>query len=153
MKSTITSILSSTFVASVLAIGTLASTQSASAQSSQVMSEVTIPFSFQTTTQKLPAGTYRVISETDHVIRLQGLSSKAGGFVVTHDAIKRNAPDHGSLVFARYGDSYYLHQIWTPGNTIGAECSKGRAEKESQVAKNDTTPSTVELAMNSIPKR
>jgi hypothetical protein len=115
------------------------------------MAEVMIPFSFQTGTQSLPAGTYRIVNASDHVIRLQGSGSK-GEFLITHDAIKQNAPDHGSVVFDHYGDKYYLRQIWTAGSTVGAECRKSRAEKESQLAKNAQAPSTVELALNTVPK-
>jgi hypothetical protein len=55
-------------------------------------------------------------------------------------------------VFDHYGDKYYLRQIWTAGSTVGAECRKSRAEKESQLAKNAQAPSTVELALNTVPK-
>ncbi len=151
MKNTrLTSILGSSLIASALAIGSLVSTQVASAQSS-TMAEVTIPFAFQASTQVLPAGTYRVVSQSDHLIRIQGHGS-TGAFLMTHDATKATAPDHGSLVFDRYGDKYYLRQIWTAGDRNGLECPKSRAEKESQVAQNMQAPSTVELALNSIPK-
>ena len=150
MKNTrLTSILSSSMVACALMLGSLASTQFASAQSS-TMAVVNIPFAFQTPTQTLPAGKYRVIEQTNHLIRLQG--SAAGGFVVTYDALKSKAPDHGYMVFVHRGGQYYLRQIWTAGSTQGLECPKSRAEKESMLAKNNEAPSTVELAMNSIPK-
>jgi hypothetical protein len=151
MKNTrLTSILHSSLIAGALTIGSLASTQYASAQGSTPLAQVNIPFAFQTTNQTLPAGTYR-IGLSDHVVRLQG-PGQAGGFVMSQDAIKNHAPDHGYLVFDRYGDKYYLRQIWTAGNTVGIECPKGRAEKENQVAKNQQPPTSVELALNSIPK-
>jgi hypothetical protein len=151
MKNTrLNSILSSSLIASALAIGSLASTQYASAQS-ETLAQVTIPFAFQTPNQALPAGTYRIVSESGHLIRLQGAGS-VGGFLVTYDAIKTHAPDHGSVVFDRYGDKYYLRQIWTAGETTGLECSKSRAEKESMQASNMQAPSTVELALNTVPK-
>jgi hypothetical protein len=152
MKSTrLTSILGSSVIASALAIGSLASTQVASAQTPSVMAEVTIPFDFQNGSQALPAGTYRISVETDHLIRLQG--SHAGGFVFTHDASRMSASKKGTVVFDRYGDKYYLHQIWTAGSKDGLECPKSRAEKESVQASNMQPPSTVELALNEIPNR
>jgi hypothetical protein len=152
MKNTrLTSILSSSLIASALAIGSLASTQFASAQTPTAVAEVNIPFAFQTTTQALPAGMYRVVVESNHLIRLQGTGS-TGGFVLAHDAIRYHASDRGSLVFDRYGDKYYLHQIWSAGSTAGLECAKGRAEKESLQASNTQAPSLVELALNSMPK-
>jgi hypothetical protein len=151
MKNTITSILSSSVVASALAIGSLASTQYASAQSETMMAEVTIPFSFQTTTQTLPAGTYRIVSESNHLIRLEG-SGSVGGFVYTYDAIKNQAPNHGSVVFDHTGDKYYLRQIWTAGSRDGMECPKSKAEKQSLQASITHAPTTVEVALNTVPK-
>jgi hypothetical protein len=152
MKSTrLTSILGSSLIAGALTIGSLASTQSASAQSPTPLAEVNIPFAFQTTNQTLPAGMYHIERESAHVVRLQG-PGRAGGFMVTYDAIKLQAPSHGTLVFDRYGDKYFLRQIWTAGDTVGIECSKSRAEKESMQAKNKQAPSSTELAFNSAPK-
>jgi hypothetical protein len=148
----LTSILTSSLVASALAIGSLASTQFASAQSGNTVAEANIPFDFQTPNQVLPAGTYRLIRESSNLLRLQGPGS-AGGFVVTHDEIRRDTPKHGAIVFDRYGDKYYLHQIWTAGQTTGLECPKSRAEKASMVAKNNEARSTVELALNAAPKQ
>jgi hypothetical protein len=152
MKNTrLASILSSSILAGALMVGSLATTQSALAQSETALAEVTIPFSFQTPTQTLPAGKYRIDRESDHLIRLEG-PSNSGGFVVTYDTTKVNAPQHGYLLFDRYGDKYYLRQIWTAGNNAGMECPKSRAEKESQIAQNKQAPSTIELALNSVPQ-
>ena len=152
MKNTrLTSMLSSSLIACALTIGMLASTQSASAQGSTALAEVNIPFAFQTPTQTMPAGTYRIDRESGHLIRLQG-SGEAGGFVVMDDAIKLHAPKHGYLLFTRYGDQYFLEQIWTAGDTVGLESPKGRAEKETLQAKNKQSQSSVELAFNSAPQ-
>lgn len=153
MKNTrLTSILSSTLIAGALMVGSLASTKSAQAQSETALAEVTIPFSFQTPNQTLPAGTYHIDRESGHILLLRG-PGNAGGFVVTYDATKSHAPEHGSLVFDRYGDKYYLRQIWTAGSTVGSECPKSRAEKQQSLeAMNQQAPSTVELAFNSMPK-
>jgi hypothetical protein len=152
MKNTrLTSIFNSSLIACALTIGSLASTQIASAQSSTPLAQVTIPFAFQTPTQSLPAGTYNVIQESDHLLRFQGTGS-TGGFVLTHTAVQTHASNRGSIVFDRYGDKYYLRQIWTAGENEGLECRKSRAEKESMQASNTQAPSSVELALNSIPK-
>ncbi len=155
MKNTrLNSILSSSLIACALSIGSLVSTQPASAQSSDTVAQVTIPFAFHTAMQTLPAGTYRIERESAYLIELKGADSKGSSFVLTHDVIQNKAPNHGSVVFERYGDTYYLRQVWTAGNNTGSECPKGRAEKASmKLAKNDQAPSTVELALNSVSPR
>jgi hypothetical protein len=115
------------------------------------MAEVTIPFAFQTPNQTLPAGTYRIDRESSHLILLRG-SKRASGFVEMHDAVKVIAPNHGYLVFDRYGDKYFLRQIWQAGESDGLECSKSRAEKEALQAKNNQSPESFQLAFNSLPK-
>jgi hypothetical protein len=145
MKNTrLSSILSSTLLASALAIGTLASTQFASAQNSEIIAKANIPFAFQTQRQVLPAGEYLVIEQSNHLLRLQG--PKAGGFVVTHDATKYKAPTHGSLVFDRLGDKYYLRQVWTAGSTVGQECPKSRAERQNMQATSQQSSGSTEVA-------
>jgi hypothetical protein len=154
MKNTrLTSILSSGLVASALALGTLASTQFASAQIARPVADVNIPFAFQTATQTLPAGTYRVILESADTLYLRGTGSR-GEMLIIHKAINTHPPNRGVAVFARYGDKYYLRQFWTAGDPVGLELPKGRAEKESSVqAKNAEPPSSVELALNSLSKQ
>ena len=153
MKNTrLTSVLGSSLIACALTIGSLASTQSASAQSTKTVAEVNIPFAFQTSMQTLPAGMYRIDRESGSLIRLQGPGA-AGGFVEMHGAIRSSAADHGYLVFDRYGDKYFLHQIWTAGNSTGLECPKSRAEKSALVAQNEEAATSVELAFNSVPQK
>ena len=153
MKNTINSILSSSLIACALTLGLIASTPFASAQRLTTTAEVNIPFAFQTSSHTMPAGKYRIIQESRNVIWLQG--SSTGAFAVTYDDVATKVPNHGSVVFHRYGDKYFLHEIWTAGNNVGLECPKSRAEKESQtqLAKNAEAPSSVELALNYVPQR
>lgn len=148
MKDTrLTSILNSSLVACALMIGSLASTQLASAQAP--LAKVNIPFAFQTANRTLPAGIYRIHRKSDHLILLEGPGS-ARGFAITYDAIQSHASDRSVLIFDRYGDKYFLSQIWTAGDRMGLECAKGRAE--SLEAKNKQPPSSTSLAFNSPPK-
>jgi hypothetical protein len=152
MKNTrLTSILGSSLIACALIIGSLASTQSASAQISTHLAEANIPFAFQMGSQTLPAGMYRIDRESGHLVLLRG-PGRAAGFVETHDAIRFRAATHGTIVFDRYGDKYYLRQIWTAASTDGLECPKSRAEKKSQQAKNMQAPDLTEVAFNLVPQ-
>lgn len=150
MKTRITSILGSSLIACALTIGSLAPTRYASAQSGTPLAEVNIPFAFQTPIQTLPAGLYRIDRESGHLILLKGTTH--AGFVDMHPAVKHRAADHGYLLFDRYGDKYYLRQIWTAGSTDGLECPKSRAEKESLQATNKRVPDSTEVAFNLVPQ-
>jgi hypothetical protein len=149
MKNTrLNSIIGSSVIACALAIGSLASTQTAAAQNNMI--KVTIPFDFQTGSQTLPAGTYRVHRESPDVIRLQG-PGRASSMVIMYSATKSKAPDYGMLVFDHTGDKYFLHQVWTAGNTTGLECMKSHAEKAALVATNKEGVTSIEVAFNTAP--
>jgi hypothetical protein len=145
------SILNSSLIACALTIGSLASAPHALAQST-AMAEVTIPFTFQTDHQTFAAGTYRIDRESDHVVLLKG-PGNSYGLIVMNDAVNLRLADHGKLVFDRYGDKYFLRQIWTAGTSIGLECPKSRAEKQTLEAKNKQAPDSTELAFNTVPSR
>jgi hypothetical protein len=147
-NSKLTSILSSTLIAGALAIGSLASTPFAAAQSGETLAKVTIPFAFQSGDHQMPAGMYRIDRESQYLLVLHG-PSNATGIVFMHPAIASETPTHGKVVFDRSGGKYFLRQIWKAGNNEGLECSKSRAEKETLQAQNKQAPSSVELALNS----
>jgi hypothetical protein len=146
----LTSILGSSLVAGALTIGAFATTQSASAQGNTAVGQATIPFAFQTDKQILPAGAYRIDVASSHVLLLKG-PGNAEGFIVMDDAYKTLTPTHGSMVFDRYGDRYFLRQVWVAGSGHGYECPKGRAEKKVLQARNRQAPNSTELALNAKP--
>jgi hypothetical protein len=149
MKNTrLTSILNSSLIAGALTIVSLASTQFASAQ--PPMAKVNIPFAFQVgTTGTLPAGNYLIHRQSKYLIRLEG-PGFAKGFVMTHEIVKPYASNHGVIIFDRYGDKYFLRQIWTAEDNVGLECPKSRAE--GLEAKNKQSPGPTLLAFNSPSK-
>jgi hypothetical protein len=152
MKNTqLASVLGSSLIACALAIGSLVSTQSALAQSSAPLAKVNIPFAFQAGSKAMPAGMYQIDREARNLILLHG-PGQAAAYMETSDAIKVHAPDHGNLLFARYGNTYFLRQIWTAGNPIGLECPKSRLEKESLQANSKQAPSSTEVAINGVPQ-
>jgi hypothetical protein len=54
---------------------------------------------------------------------------------------------HVSLtVFQRLGDSYFLYQVWTEGNTTGREFRMSKTQV--QLAKNNSKPELVIVAAN-----
>ena len=142
LKSFATSLLSC-----ALAIGVLASAPAAAAQSSSTTVRVNVPFAFRTASQLMPAGIYRIDLMSDHTILLRGPGSHASTFVMVHSATALNAPSKGVAVFDRYGNTYYLHQIWTQGDNSGRECSKSKAESETLQAQNSRPPTLVEVAL------
>ena len=142
------SITRSTLIACTLMIGTFASTRSASAQSPEALATVNIPFTFHMGDQTMPAGMYRIDLVSNHVVKLQG-PDHAVGSVAMHSATKLLASDHGIIVFDRYGENYFLRQIWTAGNKDGLESWQTRVEKNTLQANDRESRSSTQLAFNS----
>ncbi|MGA2329118.1 MAG: hypothetical protein ABSH05_22875 [Bryobacteraceae bacterium] len=44
--------------------------------------------------------------------------------------VRSGAPEQSTLVFNRYGSSYFLADIWWAGDAAGVELPKSKAEKE-----------------------
>lgn len=97
----------------------------ASAQAQSVSSlTADIPFNFTVAKKSMPAGTYtirRVTSNNETVLRIQSSDNDASMFFHTHSVQSNTAPEQGHLVFQRYGEKYFLAQIWTPYDKYGRE--------------------------------
>lgn len=152
MKNLLTSTLRSSLLACAFAVGVLASTPSAAAQNSYSKVKADIPFAFQVGSQHMPAGTYDINVLAGPQVLLRG-PGNAGGFLLMNTTESLQVPSKGKITFARYGNKYFLHQIWTEGNRQGRECVKSRAEKEILLSQNNQAPTLVEIALNSAPQR
>ena len=105
-------------------------TTATSAQTIRV--QATIPFSFVVNRATLPAGEYSVVSADDEgrVLLVSEVNSHSKNLVVTNSCRSTKATMDTKLVFHRYGDRYFLNQIWVEGNDAGHELPTSRREKE-----------------------
>ena len=107
----------------------LALTAGALAQTGSGDLVVDVPFAFSANGQKLPAGHYIVKQDTG-LIRIFN-HGNVGVFVPTHAAY-RTKSDGSKLVFHRYGDDYFLSEVWTTGSRNGKELYPSRSEREAK---------------------
>ena len=94
---------------------------------------MTIPFAFSAGGATLPAGTYVVArtSLTSSAFRIRSAEGHAVTSVMTHGSLDGGRqPVRAKLVFHRYGDAYYLAEVWTPSNNIGCEVQTSKHERE-----------------------
>jgi hypothetical protein len=112
-----------------MALTAMASTRVAQAQEAVV---VNIPFDFSAGKTTLPAGDYSVkVSETTHaLILISRKDATASAFIITNAVVSANAQTESKLVFNRYGDRYFLSQVWSEGNNQGRQLLKTAREKE-----------------------
>jgi hypothetical protein len=125
-------------MAGAMALTAMATTRVAQAQEPLA---VNIPFDFVAGNMQLPAGEYmvKVSAPTHTLILISRMDSTASGFINTNAAVSSEPQSESKLIFNRYGDRYFLSQVWTEGNSQGRQLLKSAREKEmSQIAKNET---------------
>jgi hypothetical protein len=93
-----------------------------------------IPFPFFVANRVLPPGRYIVTAMGDIDIRMYN-SKNQGVLIPTHRMQGRAPESVGKVVFHRYGDTYFLSEVWVPDNDTGRQLFPSRAEKESAAAK------------------
>jgi hypothetical protein len=88
----------------------------------------TIPFEFRMGQQVLNAGTY-TLHNSDGLLTLWENGGKATmGLTIAAEPPKDSST--AVLVFHRYGDTYFLDKIWTPGYNTARGVIKSSFEKE-----------------------
>ena len=106
---------------------------------------VNVPFAFHNGSKHMPAGTYTVTIQSTHLILLRGDSKS--GFVNANPEIGKPRTK-GTLIFRRYGDQYFLTEVWASGSATGQKCVKSKLEREVEIAQSKAAKPGAELALN-----
>jgi len=104
------------------------------AQGSQNLN-VRVPFGFHVGNSMLPSGEYTVYTDVSpNVLRLRSADSKSSAMIITIPLQTFGTSSQGKLVFNKYGDEYFLSQVWKAGSNTGSELRK--TQRETEVAAN-----------------
>jgi hypothetical protein len=119
------------------------------AQGKTLIREVKIPFDFSVGAKTFPAGVYSVTRVNQEKIMLR-LSSKDGGeaiHIMTVPVQAHESPKTAKLIFSRYGETYFLSQIWESAETQGHKLVKSRTERsvERDLAKRGEGPAIIDI--------
>ena len=132
MKKQLVNVFTKIGLLSVIALVTAAG--SAQGQSLTYQIRVNIPFDFIVADKKMPAGEYSVgraeKNVGDTLLRISSIDGRAHAIRLTSPVQTRDFTSKGTLVFHRYGDQYFLFQVWPAGTTTGRLLSKSRSERE-----------------------
>jgi hypothetical protein len=113
----------------------------------------TIPFEFSVGSKTLPAGKYIVKPVSDNgLLVLQNVDDRRQTAMV-HTSGLRAVPgqEQSRIVFRKYGDQYFLSQIWPGGIAAGFESGQSVHERElikganKHLARTTTKPETVSV--------
>jgi len=105
---------------------------SAAAYSQTVNMKVNIPFKFVVRDATLPSGEYTIqtLGGTSDAISIRNSNQKGQSLILSHRCESPKTSEQAKLVFHRYGDRYFLSQIWVAGDKAGRELPKSRQEVE-----------------------
>jgi hypothetical protein len=99
------------------------------AQHAELM-KIDVPFNFIVENQRMPEGRYTVQPIQNGALLIRSADGKHVCTVLSLPAQLATTATESQVVFNRYGDHYFLAQLWMQGQNSGREVLKGRAESE-----------------------
>ena len=112
-----------------------------------------IPFDFSVRGRILPAGEYEIrrITDAPDGLLISGVTNHDHEVFETEPVDARRIASRSEIIFHRYGDSYFLSEVFAGGEQTGRELPQSRSEqtlKREMAASNDkrNQPETVAVA-------
>jgi hypothetical protein len=93
-----------------------------------------VPFAFQVGNKTMPAGDYtidRLSLPAGSILIIRRCAGDDGAMVSTFIVDAKNGESQPELVFHKYGDTYFLSEVWT-GDARGRKLYRSDREKELQ---------------------
>src|ERR1700684_4128171 len=125
----------------LLAIANVAMAGTSFAQSNGVRANV--PFDFTVGDKLLPAGTYTIKEQSDHLIVIKNHDKPIAAISLVKGDGNRS-PNGGTLKFHRYGSQYFLSEILCDQASMNLQVPTSKTEKSTALrearlgARNDT---------------
>ena len=114
---------------------------------------VNIPFDFAVSGKTLSAGQYYLQQSTNGVVTQIRRRDKTQGVYLpqTYPVQGSEIQAESKLVFNKYGNQYFLSQVWISGRAVGKELPKTSKERllQSEMAKQRSKPETINVAVGS----
>ncbi len=110
----------------------LLNTMSVSAQTTtkDTLLRAKIPFAFVAGGAHLPAGEYRVYHPGNpYIVVIENKDGTARAMTYVHPSAMKSGETRTKLLFNKYGNEYFLAQVWTERNQEVHQCFKCRVEQ------------------------
>ncbi len=107
-----------------------------------------IPFDFVIGTKTLPQGTYtmKLDNMLPNVLVIYGQDNNEGALALSITVSAKDTEDNSpKLIFHRYGNEYFLSQVWRGAGQSGKELLKSQQERE-HLAKSSLEAEVVSIA-------
>lgn len=105
-----------------------------------------VPFAFRVGHQLMPAGQYQIVHyNTRDLLLIRSMNDKVG-ILVQSVRSGNYTGETAKLIFNRYGETYFLRQVWIPG-TDANQLLRSKAEKEYASRWSEVEPTAVVAAI------
>ena len=106
----------------------------------------TVPFDFTVGNQVFPAGTYQVsYYPAKTAILIQSQDERFHAFTATHSADPSTRD--GEVVFTKYGNQYFLHEVLCSALSMNVEIPKSTREKQARIQEAQLPPTQTVAAL------
>jgi hypothetical protein len=95
-----------------------------------------VPFAFSLQDKAMPAGNYQIISLSGQALEVLNLDTQHGQLLAKQMSVQAYKDQSPKLVFHKYGDQYFLSQIWYGDSHYGIGFAESKREKEVKMAAN-----------------
>jgi hypothetical protein len=104
-----------------------------------------VPFAFTLQDKAMPAGNYQIIAVDDQVLEVWNMDSHRGKLLLKQISVQAPEAKSPRLVFNKYGDHYFLSEIWDGRSKDGIALAESKLEKEVKMA--DSGPNARETVI------
>ena len=94
--------------------------------------DVNIPFQFHAGNAKFPAGKYvvQVLDDSDQtVMEIRSANDSTSALLEVRETRANATPAKSELIFNKYGNRYFLSELFDEGNSTGSKVAESRYEK------------------------
>lgn len=91
---------------------------------------VNVPFGFVAGSHHMQPGRYVVTRAANGFLCIYDTQVSDNHLFLAVNSIQSNTPKDAKLVFHRYGDIYFLAEVWNGNSEIGRQVPQSKAEKE-----------------------
>jgi hypothetical protein len=116
----------------VATVAIVSVSQALHAQSPTELGKVTVPFAFQAGTAHFAPGVYTISYQMNSFLSIRGVSNSGLAMVMRDGAYEQSTVSQ--LVFRRFGNRYFLREVWVKGETDHLRCPESKAEWQSERA-------------------
>jgi hypothetical protein len=116
----------------------------------QARERANVPFDYSLNQKTMPAGSYEISSVGGSTLAVRNLKTGEASMVIESMRVQASqavGTPNPKLVFHKYGDQYFLAEIWDGQSNTGIALHESKREQELKLARDTNQPELVVIAM------